>query len=56
MFFPIDRYTVKIIFVIIKTGRGLFPKKFLEDSLKGATGCVWIVLQSMYKVVPLVAL
>ncbi len=40
----------------VKTGHGLFPKKFIQDSLKDAPGGVWIVLQSTYQGVPLVAI
>jgi hypothetical protein len=40
----------------VKTGHRLFPKKFIEDSLKDAPGGVWIVLQSTYQGVPLVAI
>ena len=40
----------------VKTGHGLFPKKFIEDALKDAPGGVWIVLQSTYQDVPLVAI
>ena len=39
----------------IKTGHGLFPKKFIEDTLKDAPGGVWIVLQSTCQGIPLVA-
>jgi hypothetical protein len=40
----------------IKTGHGLFPKKIIEDTLKDAPGGVWIVLQSTYQGIPLVAI
>jgi hypothetical protein len=36
----------------VKTGHGLFPKKFIEDTLKDAPGGIWIVLQSTYQGVP----
>jgi len=40
----------------IKTGHGLFPKKIIEDTLKDAPGGIWIVLQSTYQGIPLVAI
>jgi hypothetical protein len=40
----------------IKTGHGLYPKKYIETALEGAPGGVWIVLESIYQGTPLVAI
>lgn len=40
----------------VKTGHGLFPKKFIEDTLKDAPGGIWIVLQSTFQGIPLIAI
>jgi hypothetical protein len=40
----------------VKTGHGLFPKKFIDDTLKDAPGGVWIVLESVHQQVPLLAI
>jgi Transposase IS4 len=40
----------------VKTGHGLFPKKFIDEALKDAPGGVWIVLESVNQDVPLVAI
>ena len=40
----------------VKTGNGLFPKKFIEDTLKDAPGGVWIVLEAIHDNVPLIAI
>jgi hypothetical protein len=36
----------------VETGHGLFPKKVIENTLEGAPGGVWIVLESIYESVP----
>jgi hypothetical protein len=37
----------------VKTGHGLFPKKFIDEStLEGSPGGVWIVLESNYEGIP----
>jgi hypothetical protein len=40
----------------VKTGHGLYPKKYIDDALKDAPGGVWIVLESLHRNVPLVAI
>jgi hypothetical protein len=40
----------------VKTGHRLFPKKFIEDMLKDAPGGIWIVLQSTFQGIPLIAI
>ncbi len=40
----------------VKTGHGLFPKKFIESALEDAPGGVWIVLEATHEGVPLIAL
>jgi hypothetical protein len=40
----------------VKTGRGLFPKKFIESALEDAPGGVWIVLEATHEGVPLKAI
>jgi len=40
----------------VKTGNGLFPKKFIEDTLKDAPGGVWIVLEAIHDNVPLIVI
>jgi hypothetical protein len=40
----------------VKTGHGLFPKKFIEDTLKDAPGGIWIVLQSTFQGISLIAI
>jgi hypothetical protein len=40
----------------VKTGHGLYPKKFIEDTLKDAPGGVWIVLEAIHEGIPLLAI
>jgi hypothetical protein len=40
----------------VKTGHGLFPKSFIEETLKDAPGGVWIVLEATHDGVPLLAI
>jgi len=40
----------------VKTGHGLFPKKFIEETLKEAPGGVWTVLESIHDGIPLIAI
>ncbi len=40
----------------VKTGHGLFPEKFIKNTLEGAPGGVWIVLESNYEGAPLIAI
>jgi hypothetical protein len=40
----------------IKTGHGLFPKKFIENALEDAPGGIWIVLEAIHDGVPLIAI
>ncbi len=40
----------------VKTGHGLFQKKFIEETLKDAPGGVWIVLEAIHDNVPLIAI
>jgi hypothetical protein len=40
----------------VKTGHGLFPKNFIDDTLKDAPGGVWIILESIHQQVPLLAI
>ncbi len=40
----------------VKTGHGLFPKKFIESTLEGAPGGVWVVLESIQEGIPLIAI
>ncbi len=39
-----------------KTGHVLFPKKFIEETLKEALDGVWILLESIHKVIPPIAI
>jgi hypothetical protein len=40
----------------VKTGHGLFPKKFIESALEDSPGGVWIVLEAIHDGVPLIAI
>jgi hypothetical protein len=40
----------------VETGHGLFPKKFIEETLKEAPSGVWIVLESIRDGIPLIAI
>jgi hypothetical protein len=40
----------------VKTRHGHFPKKFIEETLKEATGGVWIILESIRDGIPLIAI
>jgi len=40
----------------VKTGHGLFPKKFIESALADSPGGVWIVLEAIHDGVPLIAI
>ncbi len=40
----------------VKTGHALYPKKFINDTLKDAPGGVWIALESILEGIPLIAM
>jgi hypothetical protein len=40
----------------VKTGHGLFPKKFIKSALEDSPGGVWIVLEAIHDGAPLIAI
>jgi len=40
----------------VKTGHGLFPRKFIKNTLEDAPGVVWIVLETTHEGAPLLAI